>query len=374
MNFLLNKELTTFGLQNRLGDNDYLEPLSILMDSLRTEAKLTLFGSFAVSYLINNQLRTRAKINSFINSNKMPEPSSPIFIMGLPRSGTTFLFHLLGLDHDHRSPYFWEILHPQSLSRKNSKGGKMKIRRTVTELLLLNKLIPEMRLVHPINSNFPEECTLLTAFGIKSYSYIYIANIPQYEKYLRTADFSSGFLWHSRFLQMLEHSKKPLRWLLKDPNHIEHLPEILNQYPDAIFIHIHRDPVESLGSICSVTSKVRAGFSKRVEDHEIGNNTLMYWENALNKYLKSRVTIDKNRIFDLKYQDLVQNPLRQVQMIYSHFGLKMSPGFEEDIVKFLGESSKLRKGKHNYNLKAFGLNKNQVRNKLKLYMEEMIKV
>ena len=373
-NFFPSKNLVSLGSKRNLGENDYFQPLSLLIESLKKEADLSLFGSLSVAYLLNNQLRTRSKIFNYIKNTEVSEPSQPIFIMGLPRSGTTFLFHLLGLDKDHRSPYFWEILHTFPLTSSNSQKEKRRIKRTNFELSLLNNLIPEMKIIHPIHSNFPEECTLLTAFSMRSYSYIYIANVPSYENFLKKENFSPGFLWHSRFLQVLETKRKPLRWLLKDPNHVEHLPEIINQYPKARFIHIHRDPSESIASICSVTSKVRAGFSKKQNNFQIGSNTLDFWQNALEKYLDHKTIIPSDQIFDIQFQDLIKDPLKSIESIYSYFGFDLKENFIEGIIKFLKEPTKLKEGKHKYDLKDFGLNEILVRERMNKYIKEKVKL
>jgi len=371
---IVNKRLTLLGIRESLGEEDYLDSLNILVESLNKEAKLTLFGSLAVTYLLNSQLRTRSKVNKFLENFESQTLSPPLFIMGLPRSGTTFLFHLLGKDVNHRSPRFWEILHLSPSIGKDSTKQRNTIRRTNLELKVFNKLVPEMELLHPILSNFPEECTLLTALGLKSYSYIYVANIPSYEEFLMNADFTSGFLWHSRFLKVLESNKRPLRWLLKDPNHIEHLPEILEIYPDAKFIHIHRDPKESIGSICSITSKVRSGFSNEINKSEIGKSTLNYWGNALNKFLKDRDCVAKEKIFNIQYKNLIADPLKQVKQIYSFFNYDLSLESENAMKSFLTKPSELKEGKHSYALEDFGLSSKIIKKRLAGYIKELPEV
>ena len=104
--------------------------------------------------------------------------------------------------------------------------------------------------------------------------YVYMANIPTYQDYIQKADFSPAFEWHKRFLQCLEVEDKPEHWLLKDPSHLEHIPEILETYPDAKFIYINRDPSETIPSICSLTATVRSGFTDSVDANLIGRQTL----------------------------------------------------------------------------------------------------
>ena len=115
------------------------------------------------------------------------------------------------------------------------------------------KLITRLELIHPNQTPDPEECLLITPFSLKSLLYSYMARIPSYEDYFKKADEASVLLWHSRFLQVLDNFNRPKRWLLNDPGHIGRLHEILTVYPEASFIQINHDPVETIPSICSCT-------------------------------------------------------------------------------------------------------------------------
>ena len=102
-----------------------------------------------------------------------------------------------------------------------------------------------------------------------------VASRSDYLDYLAEANKRESYLWHHKFLRVLEENGKPERWLLKDPSHLGNLEEILGVYPDACFIHIRRDPSETLPSICSLTKQVRRGFSKNIDLNELGQKTLV---------------------------------------------------------------------------------------------------
>ena len=265
MNYLLTEKSLLSKIEGNLGEDDYKEPLSILLDSLNNEANLSLIGKIALRYQISTHLKIRSKIFEFVNNRELKKPASPIFVIGLPRSGTTYLFNLLSLDSNYRSPLVWEMFFPFPLIEQDSSEYKRRIKKTDFMLFFQKKLIPDLDVVHPIQSTDPEECLLISPFSLKSLLYSYMARIPSYESYLKKADHSSVFLWHSRFLQVLENFDRPHRWLLKDPGHIGRLSEILANYPDASFIQIHRDPVETIASICSLTEKTRRPFTKEID-------------------------------------------------------------------------------------------------------------
>ena len=112
MNYLLSEKSLLSKFKGNLGEDDYKEPLAMLLDSLNSEANLSLTGKMALRYQITSHLKIRSKIFEFLDGKELKKPASPIFVIGLPRSGTTFLFNLLSLDSNHRSPLVWEMFFP----------------------------------------------------------------------------------------------------------------------------------------------------------------------------------------------------------------------------------------------------------------------
>ena len=368
MNYLLSEKSLLSKIQGSLGEEDYKEPLAVLLDSLNNEANLSLIGKIALRYQISSHLKIRSKIFEFVNNRDLKRPASPIFVIGLPRSGTTYLFNLLSLDSNYRSPLVWEMFFPFPLIKQDSSEYKRRIKKTDFMLFFQKKLIPDLDLVHPIQSTDPEECLLISPFSLKSLLYSYMARIPSYESYLKKADHSSVFLWHSRFLQVLESFDRPRRWLLKDPGHIGRLSEILANYPDASFIQIHRDPVETIPSICSLTEKTRRPFTKEIDKNEIGQKTLSYWKESLAKGEKDKSFISKDKFINVKFDDFIVDPIGEIKKIYSGLNLDLNKETEKKMVDFVNEFKKGKKTRHTYGLSEFGLSEESVQNTLSNYI------
>ncbi|MDA7642386.1 HsdR family type I site-specific deoxyribonuclease, partial [Gammaproteobacteria bacterium] len=254
------------GLHGKLGDEDYIEPLEILINSLNKHNKFNRFGTIAFNHQLKNRLKMRKMLNELHLNNNFDEPADPVFVIGLPRSGTSLLFNLLSLDIAHRSPMYWEIMHLMPLTKTKAARQRREFK-TNAELKLAKTIIPKLRAIHTIRASTPEECQQIATMNIRSFVYMCMADIPEYIEYLKNTSFDSVFRWHKRFYQALELNGKPTRWLLKDPSHIGHIPQILKEYPNAKFIHIHRDPIESVGSFCSLTKNVRLAFSKKISTH-----------------------------------------------------------------------------------------------------------
>ena len=355
------------GLNGKLGEEDYLEPLEILIHSLNKNNKFNQFGKIAFNHQLKNRLKVRRDLEQLHLNNSFSEPSDPVFVIGLPRSGTTFLFNLLSLDVAHRSPLYWEIMSPLPIT-KNEKEEYKRERKINRELKLAKTLIPKLRAMHTIRANTPEECEQIATMNVRSFVYMCMADVPEYIDYLKYCSFDSVFMWHKRFFQALEVNGKPGRWLLKDPSHIGHLPEILKTYPNAKFIHIHRDPTDSVGSFCSLTKNVRSAFSRKVNTNDIGKTVIDFWNHNLNKGMEDRRHLSSNQIIDINYHDFIQSPLNQIKNIYLQLGFDMTIETENNIESYLSQNQGNTKSDHQYSLDEFGLDKKIIKDQFRDYM------
>jgi len=367
----LNKELTTKlmlgGLEGKLGEDDYTEPLDILINSANKNNSFNLYGTYAFKNQLKDRLRMRSKLHDFMKEKVLPTPADPIFVTGLPRSGTTFLFNLLALDSNHRSPRYWEIMSPLPLT-KSDFDIKKREWKVNAELKFARTIIPKLRHMHHIRAQTPEECELLATINVRSFVYMCMANVPEYVEYLKDCSFESVFIWHKKFFQMLELTGRPKRWLLKDPSHIGHIPEILKIYPNARFINIHRSPMESIASFCSLTKNIRSAFSKNVDPEQIGSVILDFWQHSLNKGMVEKHKLSDQQILDVSYSNFIANPLSTIKNIYNRFGLDIDIETENKMEQYLINQRNIKKQKHSYSLEEYGLDEDKVNNYLRDYI------
>ena len=361
---MVNKSYLLKGIEEQVLDSSCEEALDILVKSLDEEGDLTFFGNLAALYQIRQHLKNRSLIFKAHNEMELKQVSKPIIVIGLPRSGTTFLFNLLSQDESNRSPLFWEMMKPIPLASKDSFSERAKIMRADSILFLKDRFVPKLDDLHRIRSTSPEECLLIKVFALQSVLYFYMANTPSYLEYLSNADTRVSYKWHHKFLSVLEHTCKPDRWLLKDPSHLGNLEEILNFYPDACFIHIRRDPAETLPSICSLTSQVRRGFTTNVDLRDLGKKTLEFWSKSNEKNEIQKQKIPSDRYLNIEYEDLVSDPINLVKEIYTKFSLSFDQPFINKMMSYVDEGSKEAKAKHSYSLEDYGLDKEEVHNKL----------
>ena len=191
-----------------------------------------------------------------------------------------------------------------------------------------------------------------------------MANIPAYLEYLSNCDTRHSYNLHHKFLSILEAQNKPDRWLLKDPSHLGNLDEILSFYPDACFVHITRDPSESLPSICSLTAQVRKGFSNDLNLSDLGKKTLQFWSSSYKKNEIQKTALNSDCYFHVNYSDFIQNPFDLVKDIYRNFKFELDQETQVKMKKYLDEGLKQDKKKHEYLLEDYGLTSKEVHNTL----------
>lgn len=354
------------------GGTTFLEALESFLNSIEATGDLHPFGRFYVNKVVTGLLVNRLKLADLWR--RHPEIlnetiESPLIILGLPRTGTSFLFNLLAQDPAHRYLSNWEATVAQvppdgDYSYANDprrKLGKQLIR-------FQNYLVPHMVDLHKFYLDGPEECTSLLMQEFTTQALASMFNVPSYSKWLDTAHHSATYSHHRRILQTLQWKYPGERWLLKSPAHIEAIEAVLDVYPDANLIQMHRDPVKAVSSYASLCAAFRGICTRSIDFEELGSQAMTRLAVDFDRYMTQRSECDSERFLDLKYRDLVHDPLNTVRRIYNRFGLVFSAEAEARMQALL---AKQRKGKsaHQYSPQDFGLTPELVRRRFQAYIE-----
>lgn len=337
------------------GGGDFFEPLSRLLEACHSEARLNVIGRLAlkcdaVRTLENRLLMERdRKLNPQIASQQIREP---LFIVGLPRSGTTLLHLLLAVDPAHRVPLTWEVRSPSPAS---DTDRDRRVRRAARELASFRWLAPTFEAVHPMGAESPQECISLMGPTFLSDQFDSMYNVPSYRAWFLKQDLLPSYEYHHRFLQQLQQRRNGARWVLKAPTHMFGGPALIRTYPDARFVQMHRDPIEAIASVSSLLVILRSVFSDAVDPIQIGKDAVYYWMKAINRFLTERERLPADRILDLHHAVLQRDPIDCVRRIYDHFGWTLSGAVEQGMRKFLTGKQGRRNGPHHYSAIQFGL-------------------
>jgi hypothetical protein len=280
------------------------------------------------------------------------EIREPLFIVGLPRSGTTLLHTLLALDPEHRVPLTWEVMTPSPPTGDNEKR---RIHRAISSCNCFNWLAPTFRQVHPVGAELPQECVSLMAPTFMSDQFDAMYYVPSYRAWFFQQDLRPAYEYHRHFLQHLQVRRNACRWVLKAPTHMFALPTLLDVYPDAFFIQTHRAPLDAMASVSSLITILRRAFSDAVDPQTVCREAIDYWSKTLDRFLQERGRLAEHRICDVNYAEILHDPLVAVRRIYAHFGWSLTQKVEQRMRRALASQPEDRYKLHRYDLSRFGV-------------------
>ena len=370
---LLDAARRSTGLDD-FGDDDFREPLARLLSCLGTEAELTLLGRVAarrdLTGLLSNRLRLEEdrKHHPEIAAERI---GAPIFIVGLPRTGSTLLHHLLGQDPDTRVAQAWEVMYPSPPPARATYERDPRIGRATQQLRWLDWLAPDFRSIHPVGAQLPLECIAIMSASFRATRFQTTYNVPSYEAWLNGQDMRPAYAFHRRFLQQLQWRAPGARWVLKAPSHVFSFDALLDTYPDARIVQTHRDPVTAVGSVASLSFVLHRAFSRRREPARFGHEVTARWTEGLERSLDLRRNrrIPPERLVDLHYHEFVKDPMEAVRRIYSQFGMPLMRAADTRMRAFLAQNPKDKHGRHEYALGTFGLDPEDLARRFKAYSE-----
>jgi hypothetical protein len=314
--------------RRRTGLTDFGDPaiesrLAILAKSIQREADLHPLGRFLAWIHLRDLLRTRLLLEDtwkgYAGFETVPV-RRPIFITGMPRTGSTFLHELLAQDPGNRAPLVWEVMSPLS------GDARRQIRRTARSLWWFRQFAPEADAVHPIRARTPHECVAIHSYTLLSRAFTAIFRIPAYEAFLATVGLKPAYLWENRFLQYLQWRGPEKRWVLKAPDHMFALEELLQVFPDAIIIQTHRNPLSVLESSSHLTDVLQRVFARPQKRLEIGKREARVLADGLDRITRFREDHSAlaQRFLDVHYDELVSDPLHTVRRLYRELDLPLT--------------------------------------------------
>lgn len=348
-------------------DLSFFGPLQILLKSYNEEADLSLFGSLAVKWDVARFLSNLLKFEE--EEEKHPEIlqeeiRAPIFITGLPRSGTTFLHSLLAQDPANRVPLSWQTIYPYP--QRQDRRRDTRPARVDRQFRMFERLSPGVGSLHPLAAATPQECTEITAHVFQSLRFDTTHYVPSYQNWLIGQGHIEAFRFHKRFLQHLQHQQGKGQWVLKCPDHVFTLEAIKQVYSDARFVFVHRDPLSVLPSVAKLTELLRAPFTRKLDRLQIGQQVSERWVEGAGLIASDAET--REQIFHVHYRSLIANPLGTVTALYEHFGLQFDASASAPIEEFIRNTPRGGYGVNRYDFEDSGLDAVRLQEQFRPYM------
>ncbi|WP_067892112.1 sulfotransferase family protein [Nocardia vaccinii] len=346
------------------GPDDYTEALGVLLESYRRDADLTEFGSKMNRYFLRGALVARALSEASWKAHPeyVETPiTRPIFVTGLPRTGTTALHRLLAADPRHQALEMWLTEYPQPRPPRETWSQNPIFRQIDAGFAQHHVENPEFMGLHYMSAAEVEECWQLLRQTAKSIAYESLAWLPTYSQWLQRQDWTNAYGRHRENLQLIGLGDQR-RWILKNPSHLFALDALLKVYPDALIIQTHRDPVTVLASSCSLSEHATKGWSNTFSGKRIGESQLELWSRGLREFTAARERHDAAQFIDVDFADLRADPLGTIESIYRRFGIEFTDAARAAMTALDEESrSGDRKPAHRYELADYGLTEDQVR-------------
>lgn len=338
----------------------WAEGLDVFLGAFNRSPIVNAFGRGAAEQMVLDTLGARFGIEDWIA--RHPEVVErpvrrPVFITGLPRTGTTFLLNLLALDPQHRVYGNWEANREVPPVEPAHLHDDPRIARKVAEV---NAGLASGFLDHRYHVEMgdePGECVWLTGQDFKSYPWLILTPAPAYLEWLYGgADMLDAYRHHKRALQVMQSSTGG-QWILKYPMHAPFLDALLAIYPDARIVFTHRDPVKPLGSSCSASHHLTAQFNDGLDPAYVGRETQKIAQATLEGVCGFEARHPNVPVHHLHYADFAADPLAAVRSLYNFLQETLAPEVEARIADAIAAQRALRTrvGGHRYALADFGL-------------------
>jgi hypothetical protein len=362
------------GLSDFFGD-EFRAPLARLVESLNAEARLTPVGRALARQDILVALSNRLQMADWFR--RHPEIGEqplvrPLFITGLPRSGTSILHELLAQDPAHRVPLSWEVRYCCPPPDGTSHASDPRVRRAHRDLTLWHVLVPAYKTMHEMGGRIPCECGDITMNTFLGDRFMALHQVPGYAAWASGQDMRPVYAFHRRMLQILQWRLARERWVLKAPAHMNWLPALLAVYPDACIVQTHRDPLQVMGSVASLLSAIlwmrSDDVDPRIIEASFGGEALVAQLEGVMR-LRDSGALDPAQLFDVRYTDLMSDPWGTIAAVYEHFGLELGAAARARMERYLAHKPRGKFGRHEYSFGDLGLDLATERERFARYQE-----
>jgi hypothetical protein len=358
-----------------LGPGQFVEGLDRFVDSLNRDARLNDVGRFIAEERI--LLHVNNRLQYVGDRQRYPEIAQvdvvkPVFIVGLPRTGTTILHDILNQDPANRAPLTWELMFPSPPPEASVGDDDPRVAACQATIPTGDVQSTMFKAMHPMGATLSQECVVMMGETMCTPLFHNQLRVPTYQDWVDTdADWSAVYEFHRMQLQHLWWHKPADRWMLKTGAHMWGLAQLLETYPDARIVFTHRDPVKSLTSYASLTALVRSRGSDEVDPFEIATD----WSARLKTMLERTMTARSARdhpdavFYDMYFSKFVAGQFDEIEKIYDALDLPMSAYGADAMRRYIADHPKGKDGIHRYRPEEYGVDPAMVRKEFSPYIE-----
>ena len=346
----------------------FLENLAAVVESVNAEAALTDEGLQGILFQLVPALRNRIEVDAYVAEHPEVDQSplpAPIFLTGLPRSGTTYFQYLFDQDPRLRMLRTWEGERPSPPPALYPESAEQRHATSVENARLVRELTGgKIDAFHLTDVDGPQECLAILDQTFVNPGLLWTMSVFGYLEYLlHDADLRAAYEYHARVLRLLQQGAPEQRWALKWPCHLLALDAIAAVHPEAKFVVTHRDPVQALASNCSLTHMLRAGTSPHADPEQIGRDMLELVRQHVDRLVEfdeEQERLGTSRLVHVDYYQLVDDPAAVMPAVFEAVDLAWTPDVDERVRTWREENPKGKRGTHEYDLTDYGLERDTV--------------
>ncbi|MBW2268089.1 MAG: sulfotransferase [Deltaproteobacteria bacterium] len=361
------------------GSDEHLDAFSKLAESICTAVEQGVINPEGAALAREKLVRclvTRLRLVDYWKAHpelEAEEIRQPIFIIGLPRTGTTVLHGLMHCDPELRSPLNWETFYPVPPSTPETYHSDPRIELRAAESEEFSQSIPGMQGIHKLSATMPDECVMLFDAALASIHLPVFFDLPDYQLWYEGCDKGHSYRVHRQSLQILQSTHPRKRWLLKSPQHLFSIEALFREYPDARVIQTHRHPFTVLASMSSLAYKIQSTVLK-TSRQEVGQQQSAVWQRGVDHTLRFRRKHPEfeQQIFDVEFGQFMTDELGMVQRIYEYFDMEPSAEAHARMREYMTQHPRGKDGGHSYSAADFGIDEADIERRFADYIGKFV--
>lgn len=351
---LIATAMRTTGLDD-FGPDDWREPFNILMKSIEEEAELNMFGRLWTRQDLLQFLRNRLEIEAAYKAHPEIEDEEirePIFVAGLPRSGTSILFELLARDERLMAPANWEFVLPCPPPEAATYRTDPRVPKAHDLITQAGRVAPTYQTMHEMGAWIPNECGVALRMSFRSDHLAATFQVPTYAGWMFAADKEPAYRYYKRLLKLLQWRNPRGHWLLKSPDHQAQLPVLFKVFPDARVVITHRDPIRAQGSVTNLLGtfywmRSDKPFDARSFEELLTPEGTAARLNQMIDWIESGA-IPAGQLVHSRYADLIDDPMAALEKLYAGLGFPFTDQARQAVESYLADKPKGKFGAHKY--------------------------
>lgn len=357
------------------GADDFREGLEILVSALDDEARLNDVGRHVLDGKLVKLLTYRLEIEDWYKRHPEIDDEvieTPLFGVGLPRTGSTALGNLLNEDPDARSLASWVAMQPVP-PPGTVVGEDPRIAEAQKTIDLQMQFAPQLATMVPTGAHAPAECLELMALNFASHVFTSLAQVPSYVQWLlHDADMVATYRYEKRALKMLQWKLPQRPWRLKAPSHLPHIDALAEVFPDARIVATHRDPAKIMPSVNGLYETTIAMFTDAPDRRYIGRQNLDVWSLGMQRMIDFRAGGGESRCYDLDHAAVQRDPIAAVEGLYDWMGRPVTDEFRAGMQHWWQDNAAERPQASYATLEEFGLDADAVRERFADYVGRFV--